>query len=106
MGFNPPGLALCDQYVEQLQDLYSAENQLVAALPKLAQAASHPQFKQAFQTHLAETQQQIERLDQAFAQLSSDSGGTTCKARKGLIEEGQEMSKAAPTRSRRSLQNR
>lgn len=85
---------LRDLYVEQLQDLYSAENQLVAALPKMAQAASHPQLKQAFQTHLAETQQQIERLDQVFTQLGTDSGNTTCKAMKGLIEEGQEMIKA------------
>lgn len=84
---------LRDLYVEQLQDLYSAENQLVKALPKMEKAASHPELKQAFQSHLAQTQQHIERLDQVFTQLGEKPGGHTCKAMEGLIAEGQEMIK-------------
>lgn len=84
---------LRDLYVEQLQDLYSAENQLVKALPKMEKAASHPELKQAFQSHLAQTQQHIQRLDQVFTQLGEKPGGHTCKAMEGLIAEGQEMIK-------------
>jgi len=84
---------LRDLYVEQLQDLYSAETQLVEALPKMAQAASHPELKSAFQQHLAETQQQVQRLEQVFQGLGQKPGGHTCKAMQGLIAEGQEMIK-------------
>lgn len=84
---------LRDLYVEQLKDLYSAETQLVKALPKMEKAASHPQLKEAFQSHLAETQKQVERLDQIFQQLGEKPGGHTCKAMQGLIEEGNEMIK-------------
>jgi ferritin-like metal-binding protein YciE len=84
---------LRDLYVEQLQDLYSAENQLVEALPKMAKAASHPQLKQAFQNHLAETQRQVQRLDQIFQGIGQKPGGHTCKAMEGLIKEGDEMIK-------------
>ena len=84
---------LRDLYVEQLQDLYSAETQLVEALPKMAKAATHPQLQAAFQQHLAETQQQVQRLEQVFQQLGQKPGGHTCKAMQGLIAEGQEMIK-------------
>jgi ferritin-like metal-binding protein YciE len=84
---------LRDLYMEQLQDLYSAENQLVKALPKMAQAATHPALKQAFQTHLAETERQVQRLDQIFQGLGQKPGGHTCKAMEGLIAEGNEMIK-------------
>lgn len=84
---------LRDLYIEQLQDLYSAENQLVKALPKMAEAASHPQLKQAFQTHLVETERQVQRLDQIFQGLGEKAGGHTCKAMEGLIKEGNEMIK-------------
>lgn len=84
---------LRDLYEEQLQDLYSAETQLVEALPKMAKAASHPQLQTAFQQHLAETQQHLKRLDQIFQGLDKKPGGTTCKAMQGLIKEGEEMIK-------------
>lgn len=84
---------LRDLYIEQLQDLYSAETQLVDALPKMAQAASHPQLKQAFQTHLTETEGQVQRLKQIFQGLGEKPGGHTCKAMQGLIKEGNEMVK-------------
>ena len=75
----------------QLQDLYSAEQQLIAALPKMEQAASSPTLKRAFQTHLAETRRHKERLEQAFRQLGQDPKTETCDAMKGLITEGQEV---------------
>ena len=84
---------LRDLYLEQLQDLYSAETQLVKALPKMAKAASNSELKQAFQSHLAETEQQVQRLDQIFQGLGEKPGGHTCKAMEGLIKEGDEMLK-------------
>lgn len=84
---------LRDLYVEQLQDLYSAETQLVKALPKMEKAANHPELKQAFQRHLQQTEQQVQRLDQIFQGLGTKPGGHTCKAMQGLIAEGEEMIK-------------
>ena len=84
---------LRDLYLEQLQDLYSAETQLVKALPKMAKAASNSELKQAFQSHLAETERQVQRLDQIFQGLGEKPGGHTCKAMEGLIKEGDEMLK-------------
>jgi len=80
-------------FVEELRDLYSAENQLVKALPKMAKAASAPELQQAFQTHLEETKNQVQRLTTIFEQLGQSSRGKTCKAMKGLIEEGEELVK-------------
>ncbi|PTA68885.1 ferritin-like domain-containing protein [Deinococcus arcticus] len=89
---------LHDLYVEQLRDLYSAETQLVEALPKMAQAAANPQLQQGFVKHLAQTQQQVQRLETVFADLGEAPGGHTCKAMQGLIAEGNEMiqEQAAP----------
>jgi len=84
---------LRDLYVEQLHDLYSAETQLVKALPKMAKAASDPQLRSAFQDHLAETEHHVRRLDQIFQQLGQKPQGQTCKGMQGLIEEGEEMIK-------------
>jgi ferritin-like metal-binding protein YciE len=84
---------LRDLYIEQLQDLYSAENQLVKALPKMEQAASDSQLKQAFTQHLAQTEQHVQRLDQIFETLGSKPSGQTCRAMEGLIKEGAEMIK-------------
>ena len=78
-----------DLYVAQLQDLYSTESQLVDALPKMADAASRPELKQAFQDHLATTTRQKERLEQIFQSLDAD--GETCQAMKGLVKEGQKI---------------
>ncbi len=84
---------LRDLYVEQLRDLYSAETQLVEALPKMAEKAAHPKLKQAMESHLDETRQHVERLERIFESLDEKPEGETCQAMKGLIKEGQEMLK-------------
>ncbi|WP_207482611.1 YciE/YciF ferroxidase family protein [Arenibaculum pallidiluteum] len=83
--------ALKDLLIEELQDTYSAETQITEALPKMAQAASSPQLKQAFETHLRETEGQIRRLEQIFQILGAQPGGNTCEATQGLIEEAEEI---------------
>jgi ferritin-like metal-binding protein YciE len=77
--------------IMQLDDLYSAEEQLIDALPKMADAAHNPELKSAFQTHLAETRQQKQRLQRAFQLLNREPGGETCEAMQGLIAEGEEV---------------
>ena len=76
---------------EQLRDLYSAENQLVKALPKMAKAASTPALRDAITSHLEETRTHVERLEQAADMLHFKPGGKRCKAMTGLIEEGSEV---------------
>ncbi len=78
-------------YVEELRDLYSAENQLLKALPKMAKGAASAELKQAFEDHLEQTKEHVERLDEIFNRLDEKPTGKTCKAMKGLIEEGSEM---------------
>lgn len=77
--------------VDQLQDLYDAENQLLDALPKMADAASSPELKQAFQNHLEETRGQVNRLEQAFQLLDKSAKRESCEAMEGLIKEGNEV---------------
>lgn len=77
--------------LEELRDLYSAETQLVKALPKMAKGASSDELKQAFESHLKQTEEHVERLDEIFDRLDEKPTGKTCKAMKGLIEEGSEM---------------
>jgi len=83
--------SLQDLYVDQLRDLYNAENQLVKALPKLAKTANSSELKEAFENHLEETRHHVERLEQIFEKLGTKPSGKTCKAMKGLVEEGAEM---------------
>jgi ferritin-like metal-binding protein YciE len=83
--------ALKDLLIEELQDTYSAETQILGALPKMAEAASSQQLKQAFQTHHQETQGQVQRLEQIFQKLNAQPGGNTCEATQGLIEEAEEL---------------
>jgi ferritin-like metal-binding protein YciE len=83
--------SLQDLYVSELKDLYSAENQLLKALPKMAKAASAPELKKAFATHLEETRGQVERLETIFEELEASPKGKKCKAMEGLVEEGSEM---------------
>jgi ferritin-like metal-binding protein YciE len=78
-------------YVECLRDLYSAERQLIEALPKVAKAASVDELANAVQEHLRETQQQLQRLQQIFDDLEEDPEGKECAAMKGLIEEADEI---------------
>ena len=80
-------------YVEELRDIYNAENQLLKALPKMAKAASSEELKQAFEDHLEQTRQQVERLDEIFEKLDKKPTGKTCHAMKGLVEEGSEIIK-------------
>jgi ferritin-like metal-binding protein YciE len=84
---------LRDLYIEELQDLYSAETQITEALPLMAEKASSPALKAAFQEHLQQTQVQVQRLEQIFQTLGEKPGGKTCKAMKGLVAEGQELMK-------------
>jgi ferritin-like metal-binding protein YciE len=85
--------SLRDLYVEQLQDLYSAETQIVEALPLMAKAASNAQLKSGFEEHLAQTKQHVQRLETIFQQLGASPKGQKCKGMEGLLKEGQEMMK-------------
>jgi ferritin-like metal-binding protein YciE len=80
-------------YISELRDLYSAENQLLKALLKMAKAASSNELKDAFVKHLAQTKRHVERLEQIFEQLDESPKGKTCRGMKGLIEEGSEILK-------------
>jgi ferritin-like metal-binding protein YciE len=78
-------------YISELRDLYSAENQLLKALPKMAKGASSPELKEAFEKHLEQTKGHVEKLEQLFEQLDESPKGKTCHGMKGLIEEGSEI---------------
>jgi ferritin-like metal-binding protein YciE len=80
-----------DLFVHQLQDIYYAENQLVKALPKLAQKASDPQLKQGFLTHLDETRTHLKRLEQVFAMHGAEVKAVDCPAIDGIIEEADDV---------------
>jgi ferritin-like metal-binding protein YciE len=83
-------MSLQNVLIDELRDLYSAENQLVKALPKMVKGAVSPQLKNLFTTHLEETKGQVERLKQAFDHLGKKATGEHCKGMEGLIDEGQE----------------
>jgi ferritin-like metal-binding protein YciE len=80
-------------YVDELRDIYNAENQLLKALPKMAKGSSSPDLKSGFEKHLRQTETHVQRLDQIFAELDESPKGKTCRAMKGLIEEGSEILK-------------
>jgi ferritin-like metal-binding protein YciE len=80
-------------YISGLRDLYSAENQLLKALPNMAKGASSPELKDAFEKHLEQTKGHVERLEEIFEQLGESPKGKTCRAMKRLIEEGSEILK-------------
>jgi len=82
---------LHDLFLEELADIYSAEQQLTKALPKMARAAESEELRQAFEEHLEQTQEQISRIDQVFESLDESMKRKTCKAMQGLIEEGTEV---------------
>jgi ferritin-like metal-binding protein YciE len=85
---------LKELYVNELRDLYNAENQLIKALPKMAKGASSDELKDAFQKHLEQTKGHVQRLGEVFEELGEKTKGKTCQAMKGLIEEGSEILKA------------
>ena len=87
---------LKDLYVEELRDLYSAEKQILKALPKMSKAASAPELKAAFDKHLTQTKGHVERLEQIFEALQLKPTGKTCKAMEGLVEEGKELMEEKP----------
>jgi ferritin-like metal-binding protein YciE len=83
-----------DLFVNQIEDLYDAENRLTEALPKMAEAASSGQLKRAFEQHLSETEGHVSRLDTIFRGMNREPKRETCQAMKGLIAEGEEIIKA------------
>jgi ferritin-like metal-binding protein YciE len=87
MGFN----SLEDVLKEQLEDLHSAETQLIEALPKMAQAAHHDELREAFQNHLEETRGHLKRVEEALGELGVSHPTEVCKGMQGLIAEGEEM---------------
>jgi ferritin-like metal-binding protein YciE len=86
-----PDLDLRGLYIDELKDLYSAENQLVKALPKLAKASSSEELRNGFEEHLEQTKGHVQRLEQIFEMLGESPKGKKCKGMEGLIEEGSEM---------------
>ncbi len=80
-----------DAFVDELRDTYHAEKQLTKALPKLAKAASDPKLRKAFETHLEQTQAQVERLEQVFESLDEKVKGKHCDGMAGIIEEGKSI---------------
>jgi ferritin-like metal-binding protein YciE len=78
-------------FVDELKDLYSAEKQITRALPKLVKAATSDELRQAFQSHLEETNGHVQRLEKAFEILGKSPKGKTCVGMKGVLEEGAEV---------------
>lgn len=85
---------LRDVFVEQLKDVYSAEKQLIDALPKMVSAASAPDLKELFENHLEQTRRQCEDVRRVLEALGANPGNKICKAMRGLIEEASEMAEA------------
>lgn len=86
-----PNEGLREVYVDSLKDLYSAESQLVKALPKLAKAASSDELRQGFEEHLEQTKGHVQRLEQIFEGLGESPKGKKCVGMEGLIKEGGEV---------------
>jgi ferritin-like metal-binding protein YciE len=87
--------SLRELFIEELQDLYSAEEQILEALPKMIEKAQAPELKNAFENHLRQTENQVSRLDQIFDQLpDEDRDDKTCKGMKGVLADGEEIVKA------------
>jgi ferritin-like metal-binding protein YciE len=82
---------LRDLFVEQLKDLYSAENQIIKALPKMIKSASSDELKAGFEEHLEQTKEQAARLEQIFETLGESPKGKKCKGMEGLLAEGKEL---------------
>jgi len=87
---------LQDLYVEELKDLYSAENQIIKALPKMIKAASHDELKQAFTRHLRETERHATRIEQVCESLGVSPKGKKCVGMEGLLKEGADLIREKP----------
>ena len=83
--------SLQEIFVEELKDLYSAENQIIKALPKMIRKASSKELRSAFESHLLETKEHVKRLETIFEELDEKPKGKTCKGMEGLIKEGAEL---------------
>jgi ferritin-like metal-binding protein YciE len=83
--------SLNDLFVEQLRDLYDAENQLIKALPKMAEGANSDELRQGFEEHLDQTKEHAQRIEAIFEQLGQKAKAKKCKAMEGLIKEGSEV---------------
>lgn len=83
--------ALRDLYIEELKDLYHAENQLVKALPKMAKAANSEELRSGFEEHLEQTRRHVQRLEQIFESLGESPKGKKCMGMEGLVKEGSEI---------------
>lgn len=86
-----PEQGLKDLYIGELKDLYSAENQLVKALPKMAKAASSDELRQGFEKHLEQTRGHVQRLEKIFKSLDESPKGKKCAGMEGLVKEGREV---------------
>jgi len=84
-------MSLENVLIDELRDLYSAENQLVKALPKMAKGTTSPELKELFTDHLEQTKGHVDRLKQAFEHLGEKPTGEFCKGMEGLVKEGQEQ---------------
>ena len=82
-----------DLFIDQLRDLYSAETQIVKALPKMAKAASSDELRGAFEEHLEQTEGHVERLEEIFDRIGVKPKGKKCEAMEGLLDEGKEILK-------------
>jgi ferritin-like metal-binding protein YciE len=82
---------LKELYIDELRDLYDAENQLVKALPKMAKAATSEELRSGFEEHLEQTKEHVQRLEQIFSELGEKATGKKCKGMQGLVSEGKEM---------------
>ncbi|MGI8618905.1 MAG: ferritin-like domain-containing protein [Gemmatimonadaceae bacterium] len=87
---------LKDLYVEELKDLWSAEKQIVKALPRMIKATSHPELKAAFARHLKETETHVKRIEGVCDELGVSPRGKKCIGMEGLLEEGAELIKEKP----------
>ena len=83
--------SLRELYIEELRDIFSAENQLTKALPKMAKAASSKELRQGFEHHLEQTKTHVERLESIFEMLEEKATGKKCAGMEGLIKEGAEV---------------
>jgi ferritin-like metal-binding protein YciE len=87
---------LNDLYIDELKDLYSAENQILKALPRMIRAATHPQLKRAFTTHERQTRQQVKRLERICRDLGVNPRGKKCVGMEGVLKEGAELIQERP----------
>lgn len=83
--------SLNDLFIEELKDLHNAEKQIIAALPKMQKAASNPELQSAFEEHLEQTKEHVNRLEKVFEIIGEKAQGKTCRAMQGIVEEAKEM---------------